>query len=217
MNLVSYIKENFLFYLISILLLSFVIFKEEQNLTEAENSKFIQNQIIVDRGISTEPLFEQTASYIVQNDNGLSPELKFKAVNESTLKASLENRNSILSDEPYFSTIISVCREQDINPLFMFAVLGQEQGFVPRDNIHALTIANNPFNVFGSWIKYNTNIKDSCQIAARTMINLSQNRPENVNPIQWINTRGGQGGYAEDEKWWLGVNFIFEKLKTEVY
>lgn len=68
-------------------------------------------------------------------------------------------------------------------------------------------IANNPFNVFHSWQEYNTNIYDSSRIAARTVINLSKDKPIDTDIFEWINNK-----YAEDKGWGRGVKGIFQKL-----
>lgn len=135
--------------------------------------------------------------------------MRYKKVNEEKLKNFLDKRNSILAKEPYFSTILSVSKEFNLNPIVLFSVAGQEQSFVPKDNPYASKIANNPYNVFHSWEEYNTNIKDSTSIAARTLINLSKNTPENTDPFLWIGKK-----YAEDSKWGSGVRSIFEELSN---
>jgi len=147
----------------------------------------------------------------VRLDNELPPSFKYREVDKTRLKAWLNNRNSLLADEPYLTTIINTAEEFNINPLLIIAIAGQEQGFVPRSNENAEQIANNPFNVFGSWIAYNTDIKDSSKIVARTIVNLSKDKPDEVHVIQWINRK-----YAEDQNWHKGVIQIFNKLNEEV-
>ncbi|WML34801.1 hypothetical protein [Clostridium sp. OS1-26] len=137
--------------------------------------------------------------------------MRYKKVNEEKLKNFLDKRNSLLTKEPYFSTILSVSKEFNLNPIVLFSVAGQEQSFVPKDNPYASKIANNPYNVFHSWKEYNTNIKDSTSIAARTLINLSKNTPEDTDPFLWIGKK-----YAEDSKWGSGVRSIFEELSNWV-
>ncbi|MTI70636.1 MAG: hypothetical protein FH751_10350 [Firmicutes bacterium] len=137
----------------------------------------------------------------------------YKNINKEKLKKFLESRNSILAESKYFNTIIQTAREFNLNPNVLFAITGQEQGFVNKENKYSEKIANNPYNVFGSWVEYNTDIKDSSIIASRTVINLLQKRPKGVNPFKWINRK-----YAEDKHWWKGVNKIFkhlEKLDTD--
>lgn len=144
-------------------------------------------------------------------DNGLPEELKYIEIDKSLLSGWLNSKNSILAEEPYLSSIIETAKQYDINPLFMIAITGQEQGFVPKSQENALRIANNPFNVYESWIGYNTTIDDSSKIAAQTIINLSKGRPKEVHAIQWINEK-----YAEDKNWWIGVDKIFIQLQQEI-
>ncbi len=154
--------------------------------------------------LSTSPVQERVP-------NELPPSLQFEQIEEKKLREWLNGRNSLLADEPYFSTIIEIANEFNIHPLLLFAITGQEQGFVSRDNKNAMKIANNPFNVYHSWEDFNTTILESSQIAARTIVNLSKDRPEDADPIQWINRK-----YAEDENWWIGVSAIFKQLKGVV-
>lgn len=147
----------------------------------------------------------------IKKDNGLPKDLRYTEIDEELLRNWLNKKNSILAEEPYLSSILYAAKEYDINPLFLIAITGQEQGFVPKSNENALKIANNPFNVYGSWIEYNSNINDSSRVAAQTIINLSKGRPDEVHAIQWINEK-----YAEDKNWWVGVEKIFNQLKREV-
>lgn len=132
---------------------------------------------------------------------------KYHDIHIDTLKTYLDERKSILVDEPYFSTLLTTAEKFNLHPLLLFAITGQEQSFVPRNEPDASKIANNPFNVYHSWQEYNTTIEDSARIAAKTVVNLSKDRPEEVHPIQWINRR-----YAEDPNWWVGVNRLFNLL-----
>lgn len=157
---------------------------------------------------------ENTGAKQVQQYSGtpnqLPAYLQYKPVNETLLKDFLSRKNSLLVDPAYFTAIIQAAEEFNINPLFLFAIAGHEQGFVPKTHKDARKIANNPFNVYHSWQEYNTDIRDSARIAARTVVNLSSDRPENVDPIMWINNK-----YAEDKNWWKGVRQIFEDLEKE--
>lgn len=137
--------------------------------------------------------------------------LMYKNVQLPALKDFLKSRNSLLAEEPYFSTIISVSKEFNLNPLVMFAITGQEQSFVPKSNKNAYKIANNPFNVFNSWKKYNTNIEDTTSIAARTIVNLSKNKPDNVDAFTWVNRK-----YSQDQNWSKAVRSIFKQLESNV-
>lgn len=138
----------------------------------------------------------------------LHKSLQYKPIDEAALWAWLDERNSLLSNDPYFTTILNIAEEFNINPLLMFAITGQEQSFVPRSHTHADLIANNPFNVYGSWKRFNTDIDEASRIAARTLINLGKDCPENEDPIKWINRK-----YAEDPNWHLGVSQILTSLE----
>lgn len=137
--------------------------------------------------------------------------LMYKTVNVSNLKDFLKSRNSLLAEEPYISTIIAVSKDFNLNPLVMFAITGQEQSFVPKNSENAYEIANNPFNVFNSWKKYNTNIEDTSTIAARTIVNLCKNRPANMDAFTWVNRK-----YSEDKDWSKAVRSIFKQLEGNV-
>lgn len=153
-----------------------------------------------------------TQNEIIENKHPHLPDyFTYKKINEDKLKKYLKSRDSLLEEEPYFSSIMNTAKDFGLNPLILFAIAGQEQGFVPKSNPLAEKIANNPFNVFISWQDYNTDIVDSSQIAARTVINLSKDRPEDMDPFQWINRK-----YAEDKDWWKGVKSIYNRLEREV-
>jgi len=133
----------------------------------------------------------------------------YKSIDENKLSQFLNAKNSMLAEEPYFSAIIRTSREFNLNPNILFAITGQEQSFVPKNHEYAEKIANNPFNVFHSWQEYNTDIYDSSRIAARTIINLSKDKPNNVDIFDWINNK-----YAYDKSWGKGVKEIFETLNN---
>jgi len=136
---------------------------------------------------------------------------QYQQVDHDKLKGYLESRDSMLGEEPYFSTIVTTAKEFNLSVVLLFAITGQEQGFVHRDNEYAEEIANNPFNVFHSWEDYNTTIEDSTAIAARTLVNLSKDRPEDVDPIVWINRK-----YAEDPNWSKGVSSLFQTITNYI-
>lgn len=132
-------------------------------------------------------------------------------VEEALLKGWLGRKDSLLAEEPYFSSILSVSKRYDIHPLLMFAITGQEQAFVPESNKNSKKMANNPFNVCGSWQKYNTDIRDSAELAAGLIANSTKSKPAEENIIRWINKK-----YAEDPEWWINVTLIFDKMKREI-
>lgn len=137
--------------------------------------------------------------------------IMYKDVNISNLKDFLKSRNSLLAEEPYLSTILAVSKDFNLNPLVMFAVTGQEQSFVPKSSKNAYEIANNPYNVFNSWKKYNTSIEDTSNIAARTIVNLSKNRPTEMDVFTWVNRK-----YSEDKDWSKAIRSIFKQLEENV-
>lgn len=147
------------------------------------------------------------ASTKVSNSN-LPNYFSYKNINTNSLKRYLHSKNSLLVEEPYFSTLIGVAKKFNLNPLILFSITGQEQAFVPADNQYAKKIVNNPFNVYHSWQEYNTNLKDAAEIASRTVINLCKDRPSSEDPFKWINRK-----YAEDPNWGAGVRRIYDELE----
>lgn len=143
--------------------------------------------------------------------NELPARLRWQAVDAEKLKEYLAARKSLLRHEPYFSTIMETAYEFDIHPLLLFAITGQEQGFVPEDHPQADKIANNPFNVYHSWQEFNTTTEHSAAVAARTIIRLSRERPPETDPVEWINRE-----YAEDPLWHRGVNALFGAMEQYV-
>lgn len=144
-------------------------------------------------------------------DNELPKMYQYEQVDVDKLKSYLQSRESKLAEEPYFSTIVATAKEFNLSAVLLFAITGQEQGFVHRDHEQAAEIANNPFNVFHSWEDYNTTIEDSTAIAARTIVNLSKDRPEDIDPIVWINRK-----YAEDPNWSKGVSSLFQTITNHI-
>ncbi len=142
-------------------------------------------------------------------DIGMPVRLKYTDFDVVALKKYLKSRDALLADEPYFGAIVDSAREFDIHPLLLFAITGQEQGFVPKSSKDAIKIANNPFNVFHSWKDYNTDIHNSADIAARLIVKLGKSRPEGHEPFAWFNKT-----YAEDPQWSDGVSKIFDKLNS---
>lgn len=146
-----------------------------------------------------------------QLKDGIPTELKYVSIDKKRLRQYLRDRNSILAEEPYLSEIVEAGKKYDIHPLLLFAITGQEQGFVPKNHKNVKEIANNPFNVFGSWESYNTTIASSANIAAKTVANISSRRSGGSQPIQWLNRT-----YAEDPNWWKGVTWFFDEMKREI-
>ncbi|MEK3881301.1 hypothetical protein [Paenibacillus sp. PL2-23] len=143
--------------------------------------------------------------------NELPAELKYAEVNRERLLAFLGSKSSMLAKPQYFDPIMDTAEAFDIHPALLFAITGQEQAFVPITHDQADEIANNPFNVFHSWQAFNTTIEQSSQIAARTIVRLSKDKPAHIDAITWINRE-----YAEDPNWSKGVKSIFRAILAEV-
>lgn len=145
----------------------------------------------------------------VKSESVMNLELGFCEVDRSIIMAYLETKDSMLVEENYLDQLIEIASEYDVNPLLLLSIIGQEQGFVPRTHKDAAKIINNPFNVYNSWLTYNTDFASSCKIAAKTIKSSSLNKPNDVDPIQWINRI-----YAEDENWHQGVSYFFTTLSV---
>lgn len=150
-----------------------------------------------------------STSYVEGNE--LPARLRYREVDREKLQDYLAGRQSLLRQEPYFTTILDTAREFDIHPLLLFAITGQEQAFVPDDHPQADRIVNNPFNVYHSWQDFNTTTAHSAAVASRTIIRLSQNRPAGIDPVEWINRE-----YAEDPLWHRGVNSLFAAMERYI-
>lgn len=169
---------------------------------------FMEAQALYDLKTSEHGLFNESIKFHTTiEESGIPHFLTYHAIDRIALQNYLKNRNSILAESPYFEGIIKVAETYDIHPLLLFSITGQEQGYVNKDNPNHLKIANNPFNVYTSWRKYNTDIEDSTSIAAGTVVTILRKRPAGENPFKWINKR-----YAEDQNWARGVEMIFNFL-----
>ncbi len=157
---------------------------------------------------SSLPVSLPIAFDLADASNYLQESLQYKTINEKELHNWLIKRQSVLATEPYFSAIIDTAKAYDINPLLLFAITGQEQNFVPSSHESALSIANNPFNLYGSWQQYNTSIEDAATIVSRTIIRLGKDCPPTSNQIEWINHQ-----YAEDPNWHIGVTYFLKELE----
>ena len=152
-------------------------------------------------------LFEKSSPSL--NESCLPQDFQYKRIDTGALYHWLNKKNSLLAEPLYFNQMIKTAKHYNINPLLMFAIVGQEQSFVPKSHPKAALIANNPFNVYGSWEDFNTNIEDTSKIAARTILTLGKDCPKDEPFIKWLNRK-----YAEDPSWHIGVSQIFEELET---
>lgn len=178
--------------------------KNINSLTVQQETKICNNEYVQLNDIITENIIDEK---IAESTLHLPEYFKYKSINTDALKSFLSTRSSILKDDPYFSSILNVSKKFNINPILLFAITGQEQGFVPEEQVSAVLIANNPYNVFCSWENYNTDITDSSEIACRTIINLSKDRPESVDPLVWVNRK-----YSADQNWHSGVRILYNEI-----
>ncbi len=131
----------------------------------------------------------------------------YSTFDEQALQKYLSNRHSLLAEAPYFQTIVQTAKAHNLDPRLLFAIAGQEQGLVNKNKSYAKTAANNPFNVFGSWKKYNTSIEDSSEIVCNTLIKRLARCPKGVNAFTWLNKT-----YASDLNWSKGVSRYYKQL-----
>lgn len=139
----------------------------------------------------------------------LEENLRYKEYDREKIIAYLKEKDSMLIEKDYLNQLTQISKDFDINPLLLLSIIGQEQAFVPKTHKDAQKIINNPFNVYNSWLTYNTDFTSSCIIAAKTIVTSSQDRPEEVDPIEWINRI-----YAEDETWHKGVTYFLTTLTS---
>lgn len=116
-------------------------------------------------------------------------------------------RQGLVGQPEHTLTVLNIAQLYNIDALLLFAILGQEQNFVPQSHPNSHIMINNPFNVFHSWEVFNTNLEQSTQIAIRTIQNRMLSLPPNEDPIMWIN-----GIYAEDPNWHIGVKLFYDYL-----
>ncbi|WP_342477431.1 M23 family metallopeptidase [Paenibacillus sp. FSL H7-0350] len=143
-------------------------------------------------------------------------ELGYRSLNIPYVMQFLEKRKSALADHNLLKMIDDAGRTKNVSPYLLIAITGQEQSFVPKNNNHASEIIRNPWNVFGCWCKgkgAGLSTGEAAQIAANTIIKLSQDLPAGRDPIQWLSAKDNpRGYYAEDNGWWIGVSKYFKLL-----
>ncbi|WP_342436722.1 M23 family metallopeptidase [Paenibacillus sp. FSL L8-0436] len=146
----------------------------------------------------------------------LPSELGYQPLNIDYVLQFLNKRKSALADRSLLQMIDDAGRTKNVSPYLLIAITGQEQSFVPRNNNHASEIIRNPWNVFGCWCKgkgARLTTGESAQIAANTIIKLSQDLPAGRDPIQWLSAKDNpRGYYAEHNGWWIGVSKYFKLL-----
>lgn len=134
---------------------------------------------------------------------------KYQDYNYKLIKDYLRARNSMLLEGENLEIIIAKAKAYNIDPLILLAIIGQEQGFVPKDGKYAAKIINNPFNVYHSWMDYNTTLSQSTVIACNTINHVTSRLDYEEDYFYWLNQV-----YAEDEAWACGVRRIYNILDS---
>lgn len=119
----------------------------------------------------------------------------------------LLHRNGLIGQAEHYNLIIQMAKLNDIDPLLLFAIIGHEQAFVPLDAAYRDKIIHNPYNVYHSWVDYNTDLVDATQIAINTIKLRLRTKPSDTASFEWLNLT-----YAEDPNWHLGVKAIYNHL-----
>ena len=119
----------------------------------------------------------------------------------------LLQRKGLVGRTDHYNLIIQMAKLNDVDPLLLFAIIGHEQAFVPLDAAYRDKIIHNPYNVYHSWIDYNTDLVDATQIAINTIKIRLKTKPSNTSSFEWLNLT-----YAEDPNWHLGVKAIYNHL-----
>lgn len=191
-------KKVLLIPLSFILLILFILFTKT---VYKEPEKLVPNEIS-----TIEEFTPNTESEIVIESLDKIDEIYRYHPIEKIISDFLRDRESLLVEGDYLEILDQYAKDYDISPLLLIAIIGQEQAYVPKDHEYALEIIKNPYNVFGSWVDYNSTFKDSTTICLNT-IQSSIDTYESGDFIDWLNTT-----YAEDKKWSTGVKDIFTML-----
>jgi hypothetical protein len=138
----------------------------------------------------------------------IQPPYTYKPIDYIALRNYLKlERNSYLVNDAFLNEIIILSKLNNIDPLLLLAIIGQEQGFVPETSSAKHMIVNNPYNVHSSWQRYNTTLADTTLIAIELIQERLLTKPENTDAFEWLNTV-----YAEDPNWSNGVSTLYETL-----
>lgn len=185
------------------------VLNKNKEQTELENSEGI-NKVVLATPVSVQSMLTMEENLVnYEEGEHLATELKYHSIDKKVIKAYLKGKSSLLANDVYMDQFIQIGMDYNVNPLLLIAITGQEQGFVPEGQEYADQILNNPFNVYGSWKRFNTDFEEACKIAARTVLTSSEGRPEDYDPIKWINNT-----YAEDTEWNVGVRYFFDEMTS---
>lgn len=144
----------------------------------------------------------------------IGDEIAYRDVSSDFITGWLREKDSALATKDFATACIEAGEKYNINPLLLVAITGQEQSFCPEGSSSAML--RNPWNVFGSWQNTKLSVAESAMYAAECISRLSQNRPANIHPIAWLNSRENPAGmYATDLNWWTGVSCFFREISGE--
>ena len=175
-----------------------------------KNNPFTSSPLFLMKTVSVQKSTNDSEVYIeYEQPRSSRPPFSYKFFDFMTLKSYLINvRNGYIGEAPFLNEVIHISKLNDIDPLLLIAIIGQEQNFIPNSSAYKTQIINNPYNVFYSWKKYNTTLSDSTQIAINTIKNSFDKKDrEDMDNIEWLNQT-----YAEDQNWHKGVNEIYNFL-----
>lgn len=145
------------------------------------------------------------------------PSLRYQNISPTVLYDFVHGRNSAFSLADV-QTICNVAKSYDVNPALMMAITGQELDFVQKGTPYETWKLENPFDVFGSWALYHTTIGESASYAAEILqVKLSLTPPNGEDPILWINdpnNHTGNGVYATNTAWAVGVKTLFDEIEA---
>lgn len=215
-HIIFYCKKFYALILLALVLIGFIVivsqlFKAYEAIT-VETSFEQPENFFIDNG---RRLAKPDTEYVTDESASAVHAFLYRDVDEAKLISWLEEKDSMLADKKYFDIVYNVAEQKNVDVILLISILGQEQGFVPHYHEQAHLIINNPFNVYGSWKEYNTDLSDSAAVAANTIIRLRSDLPENENAFLWLNTHNNDGsGYAEDENWWKGVSYFYEEINN---
>lgn len=176
----------------------------------SRSNPFSSQHLFLMKTVSVKNLVDTSEVFIeYEKPKGDQTPYSFKPFDFMTLKSYLLNvRHSYIGESPYLNEVIHISKLNDIDPLLLISIIGQEQNFIPNDNVNKTQIVNNPYNVFYSWKAYNTTLSDSTQIAINTIKNSFDKKDrEDMDNIEWLNQT-----YAEDLNWHKGVKEIYNFL-----
>jgi hypothetical protein len=150
----------------------------------------------------------------------VTADISYRPLNIPEMKQWLIQHHSALANDDVLAAVDRAAKSQHVSPYLLIAITGQEQSFVPSSHSQADQIIRNPWNVFGCWCSgrgATLTTEQSATWAANTVAKLSQGRPANMSPIEWIDSpENPRGAYAEDSGWWIGVSRFYAAIQQAI-